>query len=54
MFSDNKDYCICNRPESNEHRRDQDSKDAKWDMRHNTYEQINPAHGKLPNGALVS
>jgi len=23
-------------------------------MLHNTYEEINPAHGKLPNGALVS
>ena len=52
--SEGKDVCFCNRPESDQHRRERDSKDAKWDMQHNTYEEINPAHGKLPNGALVS
>jgi len=48
-----KDICVCNRPESPDHKRDSDSKDAGWDMLQNTCAKINPAHGKLPNGASV-
>lgn len=50
---ENKDICVCNRPASEQHQRDREWKDSKWDMQHNTHELINPAHGKLPNGALV-
>jgi hypothetical protein len=48
---DEPNICICNRPESSQHRKDH--QDTKWDMYHNTDEELNPAHGKLYNGALV-
>jgi hypothetical protein len=50
---DDKNICVCNQPESRYHKRDSESRDTEWNMVQNTYEEINPAHGKLPNGAPV-
>ncbi len=53
LSSEEEDVCVCNRPASDQHKKDHENKDAKWDMIHNTYEELNPAHGRLFNGALV-
>ena len=52
--SDDTDLCVCNRPSSHDHSKDQAKTDEKWDMQHNTCVRLNPEHGKLPNSAWVS
>jgi hypothetical protein len=48
-----KNICVCNRPESLHNEKHSESKDTGWDMVQNTDEKINPAHGTLRNGASV-
>ncbi len=55
ISADENNICGCNRPrESEQHKKPHsDEKGTKWNMLDNTEEVINPAQGKLPNGALV-
>ncbi|CAF3378524.1 unnamed protein product, partial [Rotaria sp. Silwood2] len=46
--------CVCNRPEKAHNNNDTELQDTKWDMFRNTYEELNPVHGRLPNGALFT
>ncbi|CAF4870469.1 unnamed protein product [Rotaria sp. Silwood1] len=46
--------CICNRPRKAHKSTDIELQDTKWDMLRNTYEELNPAHGRLQNGALFT
>ena len=50
--NEEEDICGCNRLRQN-HERTQDTNDERWTMLRHTYEELNPAHGTLLNGALV-
>ncbi|CAF4333497.1 unnamed protein product, partial [Rotaria sordida] len=46
--------CVCNRPKNDHRSIDTEPNDTKWDMFRNTIEELNPAHGRLSNGALFA
>ncbi|CAF1276333.1 unnamed protein product [Rotaria magnacalcarata] len=46
--------CVCNRRVEDHDDRVTESGAKKWDMLRNTYEEVNPAHGHLVNGALFT